>query len=131
MIYIILAAGMALAVYGVMGLRQKDMGYISETEPVVNRDQFREILIGSEIVHRLETIEEKIDALGSMSIHHAEDTVVYNEPVRTQFNVKPEEVNDLNRRILRMKNDGMDIEEIASSMGIMKGEVLLRLGMKR
>lgn len=50
----------------------------------------------------------------------------YNEELKQE-----NDTNKLNEKILELYNSGMSIEEISSKLRIGKGEVLLRIGLKR
>lgn len=130
--YILLVAGIVLVIYGLVGFKKKGANINPVVDSSYRKDSFDMMVLGSDVIRRLEIIEEKIDKLKKdREYSPVEEEYMIEEPVATQFNIKPEEVNDLNHQILRMQNDGMDVEEIANSLGLMKGEVLLRLGIKK
>lgn len=132
MIYIILIIGIILIIYGAIGsLRDGQSRSVSDYRPA-EPHSFDDLLSSRLIIQRLDGIEEKIDRLHDEYAKIRPKTIEsINEVNDTQINLRKQVFDDLNRQIYIMKSEGMDIEEISNKLGILKGEVLLRLGMKK
>lgn len=128
MVYIIFAAGVILFIYGLMGMHTKelpkDIGDNSHKgfDSMVS-DNLLIIKIG-ELENKLTDIENFLHRLE----YNKDDAK--NENI-TQINIKKEYLNDMNREIFILNSEGMSVEDISEKLQITKGEVLLRLGLKK
>jgi len=128
MVYILLLIGIALIVYGFLGTLN-NQEFESPKAPISS--EFDSLLTDNLILEKLNGIEGKIDGLEN-SIerlkYKKEESKVENA---TQFYLGKEYLNDTNREVFILDREGHSVEEIASKLGITKGEILLRLGMKK
>lgn len=128
MVYILLLTGIVLIVYGLLGTLNNQV-FESPKAPAFS--EFDSLLTDNLILEKLNGIEEKIDELEN-SIERLRDKKEENKSENTtQFNLGKEYLNDTNREVFILDREGQSVEEIASKLGITKGEVLLRLGMKK
>lgn len=132
MAYILLIAGLLLVLYGIKGYN------VHEKTEAANRQGtqpsgggFDDLLSGSIIIKRLDELENKVDKIASAI--YGQTPEAYNNPETGSDIVGQGEYDtgDINMKIYMMKNGGMNIEEIAAATGLTKGEILLRLGMKK
>jgi hypothetical protein len=134
MLYILLAAGIILLIFGLTGLNGSGMLKYHDNENLKTKNvEFENILSSSIILERLNVIENKLDLLGS-SISKPRSYDIENiieKYGNTQLNINAENISDINMQIFSMKDNGMSVEKIADRLGIKKGEVLLRLGMRK
>jgi len=139
MAYILLIAGIILIIYGFTGcLRDSNTDYADTVSTEVHdKGAFDSVLQNIEVLRKLDVINEKIDTLSTLvgrsmtqSIAQYEDAPSKNRDMDFAGDTSAA-ASSLNERIISLKNQGKDIEEIASELGLMKGEVLLRLGMRK
>ncbi|HBM81485.1 MAG: hypothetical protein QME45_02500 [Clostridiales bacterium] len=119
--YILLSAGIILVVVGINGCRNSKK---NRTDKSKRDSKFQDYLSQDVIAERLDEIDEKIDTLIS-------GIEPYLEQENKEVNTKVMDNDDINEKITELKNNGASIEEIAEKLNITKGEVLLRLGIKR
>lgn len=136
MVYFILVAGIVLIFLGI----RKDNGKAEataekaggEAEYEVKTDgQFESLLSENLLLMRLDNIDKRLSSMEDaikMGRKDKED----NGTSMGEFNPGIfSETDDINTKIAALKSDGMSVEEIASKLNITKGEVLLRLGMRK
>lgn len=142
MAYVLLIIGIILIIYALKTTSKNKEIIIEDTVNIEVRDNglFDSVFQSSEVLRRLDSISEKIDLLSTVidsnqnsnyDLKRIEDLVHSH---KTQLNITQEDMsnnNDINKKIKKLRNEGMGIEEIANEVGLMKGEVLLRLGMKK
>ena len=136
MIYILLIAGIILVIYGLIGLKNYDVPQKLKSNNLKTQSmsmEFENMLSSSIILGRLDAIENKLDELGSIAGRAQDNNIqgVIDKYSNTQLNIKYESIDDINKQIFKMKDYGNSVEEIADRLGIKKGEVLLRLGMRK
>jgi hypothetical protein len=129
--YIIFSAGMILIIYAIIGLRREGFDDKS-SKGEMGGGEFARVLSENLYIRRLDSIEKKLDAL--LGTEKAEEEEVMETPPEernTQLNIRDIYLTEINREIYRMQNEGAGIEDIAARTGLTKGEILLRLGMKK
>lgn len=132
MTYILLIAGLLLVLYGIKGYKRHE-----KTGPVIEQKiqspggGFDDLLSGSIIIKRLDELENKMDKMASAI--YSRNTGICDNPEGddSMSGQGKYDTGDINMNISMMKRDGMEIEEIAAVTGLTKGEILLRLGMKK
>ncbi|KPU44708.1 hypothetical protein OXPF_17940 [Oxobacter pfennigii] len=154
--YIVFAVGIILIIIGVRGSQKR-------SEPVVEKaaeeqeipkpefvfqvlgyeEKFKEFLEESDIMYKLDTLEDKLDLLWSEigrlkesrevkeEVKAIEETYTIDHKENTQLKLNKDDLKDVNKQAALLKDEGLSVEEIADRLGILKGEVLLRLGMKK
>jgi hypothetical protein len=138
--YIILIIGIALIVYGMVGeFREKD-DTAQLAQPIMtagtsgsNKDNnedksFDSIFAQNIILDRLDDIENKIDYIYDKykDVENTDTLLDDQQEIK-----KIDEEDTINKIIFKLKDGGADVEDIAQKTGMLKGEVLLRLGMRK
>lgn len=142
MVYVILALGIICVFFGIKGLNKAD-----KTSPAAEetgkKDDFTAYLSDSMLLKKLDSIEEKLDLLCADANTDASDIGEIPEPDSSEisetdshdsddsYDSYESSKEDINEKIAAMRDKGAAVEDIASCFGMTKGEVLLRLGMKR
>lgn len=138
MAYLLLAIGIGLVIYALKGIDAENNPKAQDKKnmPSSQEDLFGQMLFQREVLQRLDAIEEKLISGGRGDIRDgSQQFYIYNQKTLEKDGEKSNNhepsLEDLNEKIRAMKNEGADIEEISEKLGIMKGEVLLRLGIKK
>jgi hypothetical protein len=129
--YIIFSAGIILIIYAIIGLRREGFN-LKGLGGEMEGGEFARVLSENLYIKRLDSIEKKLDTL--LGIESVEDKEAEGVPVEernTQLNIRDIYLTEINREIYRMQSEGAGIEDIAARTGQTKGEILLRLGMKK
>lgn len=142
--YILLIIGIALIIYSIVGkLKEKDEPNNPNRTDYYNGEDksFDNVLEQKIILERLDDIENKID--------YIYDKYKYIENKKLELDIKNSDIFEddqheaeayaeakveediINKIIFKLKDEGADIEDIAQKTGMLKGEVLLRLGMRK
>ena len=138
MAYLLLAIGIGLVIYALKGIDAENNPKAQDKKnmPSSQEDLFGQMLFQREVLQRLDAIEEKLISGGRGDIRDgSQQFYIYNQKTLEKDGEKSNNhepsLEDLNEKIRAMKNEGADIEEISEKLGIMKGEILLRLGIKK
>lgn len=127
MVYVILAAGIILII---LGLRGDILRHEVLPEKANDDTAFDNVLSDNLVLQKLDSIDEKLLELKSEM--DAVKGAVSAINMAAVADDGPElEAMDVNQQVTVLKNKGLNIEEIAAILGVKKGEILLRLGMKK
>lgn len=127
MVFVILAAGIILIILGIM------RGSIESNDlPEEDKDNtlFDNVLSDNLVLQRLDGIDEKLLKLEDAAAKVQDMVSAINSGI-VMSSISDSDVMDVNQQINLLKSKGLNVEEIAAALGIKKGEVLLRLGMKK
>ena len=129
--YILLIIGIALIIYGIVGKFKKKDEPIELDNTIKDNDEdksFDSIFAQNVILERLDDIENKIDYIYDKykDVENTDTLVDDQQEIK-----KIDEEDTINNIIFKLKDGGADIEDIAQKTGMLKGEVLLRLGMRK
>ena len=129
--YILLIIGIALIIYGIVGKFKKKDEPIELDNTIKDNDEgksFDSIFAQNIILDRLDDIENKIDYIYDKykDVENTDTLVDDQQEIK-----KIDEEDTINKIIFKLKDGGADVEDIAQKTGMLKGEVLLRLGMRK
>lgn len=132
MVYVILIAGIVLIICSFIRnnsikgrAAEEDIG-LESSGPV----QFEGMLNENLMLKKLDSLEEKLVYMEE-AFEELKDKIADSTPGIENIEIDTNNLKDTNTRILVLKDKGLNVEEIASILGLTKGEVLLRLGMKK
>jgi hypothetical protein len=125
MAYVLLIFGIALTIYGLIGMK------ISDKPKIQSKDgtEFDQLITSRMLLEKLDAIEEKLELIAGAENEENYNDMEYEEDSTADGEIL--EDMDINRQIALMNEKGMSVETIAQKMGMLKGEVLLRLGLKK
>ncbi|TDT50591.1 hypothetical protein EDD71_1268 [Fonticella tunisiensis] len=131
--YVILIVGLILIYISLKNNsnhQEREMNFHNILNKEINKDEISELKKTiSELTIRVEEIEKAILLLGDREIKDTSDV-----EIKESKNVKRSLTashNDKNSQIYKLYDEGKSIEEICSILNMGKGEVLLRIGLRK
>lgn len=131
--YVILIVGLILIYISLKNSsnhQEREMNFHNILNKEINKDEISELKKTiSELTIRVEEIEKAILLLGDREIKDTSDV-----EIKESKNVKRSLTashNDKNSQIYKLYDEGKSIEEICSILNMGKGEVLLRIGLRK
>lgn len=139
MAYIVLIVGILLVFYGANGLKHEKNTFEKHFDASLKNNDFKDILSQDVIIKRLDELDMKIEKISSeieeMHREADEEDIMEVQDMRDENETdafeKEADALDINEKIAAMHKSGMGIDEIASKLDMGKGEVLLRLGIRK
>lgn len=130
MAYFLFVAGVLLIILSIRISLKRPENIMHTDGTLIDDGQFEDIFTGSVVSGRLEKMDERLSSLENI-MSELRDILGSVAAGMDSVSVPDSEPGDINARVQNLKKKNLSAEEIASTLGITKGEVLLRLGMKK